>query len=183
VYSTVQQPFGPGDVGGPGGPSINVFNKTNVFPGITITDALGTSSAENTVGPPIALEIGEGDASQGAYTGIFQNRFMPSANAIWLKGKHTITFGGSWSYTQLNARDERTNKGTIGFVDFSQFIEGMVTPYTSDGFIDTTFLQGNANRHYRANETGEYIQDKFQFRPNLSVTFGLRWDYDGGFTE
>jgi len=183
VYSTVQQPFGPGDVGGPGGPSINVFNKTNVFPGITITDALGVSSADNTVGPPIALEIGEGDASQGAYTGIFQNRFMPSANAIWLKGKHTITFGGTWSYTQLNARDERTNKGTIGFADFSQFIEGMVTPYTSDGFIDTTFLQGNANRHYRANESGEYIQDKFQFRPNLSVTFGLRWDYDGGFTE
>ncbi len=192
VYSTVQQPFGPGDVGGPGGPSINVFNKTTSFPGITIADVLGTgsgatsvspTSSDNTVGPPIALEIGEGDASQGAYTGIFQNRFMPSANAIWLKGKHTITFGGTWAYTQLNARDERTNKGTIGFLDFSQFVEGMLTPYSSDGFIDTTFLQGNANRHYRANESGEYIQDKFQLRPNLSVTFGLRWDYDGGFTE
>jgi hypothetical protein len=183
VYSTVQQPFGPGDVGGPGGPSINVFGVTNSFPGITITDALGTGSADNTVGPPIALEIGEGDASQGAYTGIFQNRFMPSANAIWLKGRHTITFGGTWAYTQLNARDNRTDKGTIGFVDFSQFLEGMVTPYTSDGFIDTTFLQGNADRHYRANESGEYIQDKLQLRSNLSVTFGLRWDYDGGFTE
>ena len=124
--------------------------------------------------------MGEGAASQGAFTGVFQNRFMPSANAIWTKGKHTITFGGSWSYTQLNTRDNRTDQGMIGFADFSQFLEGIVTPYSVNGFVATTFLTGNANRYYRANETGEYLQDKFQLRPNLSVTFGLRWDYDGG---
>ena len=28
--------------------------------------------------------------------------------------------------------------------------------------ITTAFLQGNANRYYRANQSGEYIQDKFQ---------------------
>jgi hypothetical protein len=182
LYSTVQQPFTPQEIG-PGGPSINVFGQTTTFPGITITDTLGTGSAENTVGPPVATSFGEGAASQGAFTGVFQNRFMPSANAIWLKGRHTVTFGGSWSYTQLDTRDDRTNKGMIGFADFSQFLEGMVTPYTSDGFIASTFLQGNANRYYRANESGEYIQDKFQLRSNLSLTFGLRWDYDGGFTE
>jgi Carboxypeptidase regulatory-like domain len=178
VYSTVAQPpgFTPADLG------INAFGSTT-FPGITITDALGASSADNTVGPPVALQFGEGAASQGAFTGVFQNRFMPSVNAIWVKGRHTLTFGGTWSYTQLNTRDDRTNKGTIGFADFSQFVEGLVTPYTSDGFIDSTFLQGDANRYYRANETGEYVQDKFQLRPNLSLTLGLRWDYDGGLSE
>ena len=54
-------------------------------------------------------------ASQGAFTGIFQNRWMPSANAVWSHGKHTVTFGGSFSYTQLNARNERTNTGMIAF--------------------------------------------------------------------
>ena len=42
---------------------------------------------------------------------------------------------------------------------------------------------GNPNRYWRSNETGEYIQDKFLFRPNLSITAGLRWDWDGGLTE
>jgi Carboxypeptidase regulatory-like domain len=174
LYSTVQQPAGftPTDLG------INAFGS-NVFPGITIADGLGTSSP----GALEALQFGEGAASQGAFTGVFQNRFMPSANAIWIKGKHTVTFGGSWSYTQLDTRDRRTGQGMIGFADFSQFVEGMVTPYTSDGFIATTFLQGNANRYYRANETGEYLQDKFQLKTNLSVTAGLRWDYNGGLTE
>ena len=174
LYSTVQQPAGftPAALG------INAFGS-NVFPGITIADDLGLQAP----GALEALQLGEGAASQGAFTGVFQDRFMPSANAIWLKGKHTITFGGSWSYTQLTTRDRRTDQGMIGFADFSQFLEGMVTPYTADGFIATTFLQGNANRHYRANETGEYIQDKFQLRPNLSVTAGVRWDYHGGLTE
>ena len=178
LYSTVAQP--PGFT--PAGLGINAFqNVTNdtTFPGITIADALGSE----TTGVLDGLQFGETAASQGAFTGIFQNRFMPSANAIWINGRHTITFGGTWSYTQLNARDDRTNKGMIGFADFSQFVQGLVTPYTTDGFIGTIFLQGNARRHYRANETGEYIQDKFQFRPNLSVTAGLRWDYNGGLTE
>ncbi len=39
------------------------------------------------------------------------------------------------------------------------------------------------NRSYRANEVDEYIEDKIQLRSNLSVTAGLRWDYDGGLTE
>ncbi len=30
-----------------------------------------------------------GAASQGAFTGVFQNRIMPSANAIWNRGRHT----------------------------------------------------------------------------------------------
>ena len=176
AYSTIQQPFAPQQFG------INTFGST-VFPGITINDMLGVDSSDNTVGLPVPLSIGQGAASQGAFTGVFQNRLMPSANAIWTKGKHTLTLGGSFSYTQLNTRDRRTNQGTIGFFDFSQFVEGMVTPYSADGFIATTFLQGNANRYYRSRETGEYAQDKFQILSNLSLTFGLRFDYHGGFTE
>ena len=101
-----------------------------------------------------ALTIGQGSASQGAFTGVFQNRFMPSATAIWTKGKHTITFGGSYAYTQLNTRDNRTDTGNIGVVDFSQFLLGDVTPYTSNGFVTTAYLQGNANRYYRAGKPG-----------------------------
>ena len=121
------------------------------FPGITIVDDLGNFSAANT-GEVFnaAMSIGMGAASQGAFTGIFQNRFMPSAQAVWTHGKHTVTFGGSFSYTQLNARDERTDKGTIAFNDFSDFLQGEAETYSANGFVTTNFLNGNANRHYRS---------------------------------
>jgi len=177
VYSTIAQPFSAASVG------INNFGS-NVFPGITIVDDLGNDSPLNSNYVFNAgTTIGSTAASQGAFTGIFQNRWMPSANAIWTHGKHTITFGGSFSYTQLNARDQRTNSGMIGFTSFQDFLTGLPTTYTADGFITTTFLQGDANRYYRSKESGAYIQDKFQIRPNLSFSAGLRFDYHGGLTE
>ena len=189
AYSTIGQPFTPSGVG------INAFGSS-VFPGITIVDNMGNYASQNTgncspgqnpaaCGPPFnaGMNIGSTAASQGAFTGIFQNRWMPSVNAVWTHGKHTVTFGGSYSYTQLNARDERTNSGMIGFTNFANFLSGTPITYTASGFIATTFLQGNANRYFRSNETGWFVQDKFQIRPNLSVSAGLRWDYHGGLKE
>jgi hypothetical protein len=189
AYSTIAQPFTPGSIG------INTFGS-NVFPGITIVDDLGNDASANVgnctanqdpaaCGPPFnaGLNIGSTAASQGAFTGIFQNRWMPSVNAVWTRGKHTFTFGGSFSYTQLNARDDRTNSGMIAFPDFASFLTGSPITYQADGFVTTTFLQGDANRYYRSKETGWYLQDKFQLRPNLSISAGLRFDYHGGLTE
>ncbi len=183
VYSTIAQPFSPQSFASQTGtPAINAFGSS-FFPGITIVDPLGLDSSANAGGISNLqfLTIGQGAASQGAFTGVFQNRIMPSANAIWTHGKHTVTFGGSYAYTQLNTRDERTNQGIISTADFSQFIQGFVT--TNDDFTTTKFLQGNANRYYRAGQSGAYVQDKFQFRSNLSLTAGLRFDWDGGLTE
>jgi len=185
IYSTIGQPFTPAAAG------INAFGS-NVFPGITIVDDLGNFSPQNTGGCSTSspcgpfnagLNIGSTAASQGAFTGIFQNRWMPSLNAVWNHGKHTVTFGGSFSYTQLNARDERTNTGMIGFNNFADFLTGSPITYTANGFISTNFLQGDANRYYRSKETGWYLQDKFQLRSNLSISAGLRFDYHGGLTE
>jgi len=108
---------------------------------------------------------------------------MPAADAVWVHGRHTVTLGGSFSYTQLNIKDDRTNKGTISFDDFAAFLQGIDSTYTSDGFVTSTFLQGNANRYYRSNDEGLYVQDKFQFRSNLSLSLGLRFDRHGGLTE
>src|SRR6201982_4262092 len=75
IYSTIGQPFSPAQVG------INAFGS-NVFPGITIVDNLGNFSPANTNGVFNAgLNIGSTAASQGAWTGIFQNRWVPSLNA------------------------------------------------------------------------------------------------------
>jgi len=190
AYSTIGQPFSPNQIPSSAGPlSINTFGNLR-FPGITIADVLGNHSPLNTGGcstscpvSTVALNMGQGAATQAAFTGVFQNRIMPSANATWSVGRHTLNFGGSYAYTQLNTRDERTNQGMIGFSDFGEFVAGQPAQYYPGAFVTTAYLQGNANRYFRAGQTGLYLQDKYQFRPNLSLTGGLRFDWNGGLTE
>jgi hypothetical protein len=191
AYSTIGQPFTPAQfasacqsltaqAGQPASAAdctINTFGLTN-FPGMSIVYANP---------PPFPLsytnsmEIGATGQYQGAFTGVFQNRYNPSANAIWTHGKHTVTFGGAYSYTQLNTRDRRDDIGMVAAYTFPQFMAGtLVNNYF---YNVTSLLVGNPNRYWRANEFGTYVQDKFQLRPNLNITIGLRWDDDRGLTE
>src|SRR4029077_8498608 len=74
--------------------SLNTFGS-QYFPGFTILDDFGNSAGYNSgCNPPIvrcdgpvtngAFIVGIGSSqSQGAFTGVFQNRFMPSANVSW----------------------------------------------------------------------------------------------------
>ena len=177
------QPFGPGSIpgGSAGTGSINMFGS-NYFPGISIYNVLGENQPEGVSN--VYLNIGPNAESQSANTGVFQNRIAPRGDAIWLLGKHTLSFGATYTYTQLNTIDKRTGTGTIATDDLSQFMQGFVTPGSSaTGFYVTSFLQGNASRYYRANQLGTYVQDKWQVTPTLSLTGGVRYDWDGGLTE
>jgi TonB dependent receptor len=183
IYGTNQQPFGPDSIpgGAVGNGSINMFGS-KYFPGVSVYNVLGDNqpAGESTA----ILNIGPNAEGQAPNTGVFQNRWSPSGNAIWMLGKHTLSFGASYSYTQLNTIDNRTGKGTIATDDFSQMIQGLVTPGSSaTGFYVSSFLQGNASRYYRANQLGTYLQDKWQIVPSLSLTAGVRYDWDGGLTE
>jgi Carboxypeptidase regulatory-like domain/TonB dependent receptor len=180
-----EQPFGPKAI--PGGSlgtvSINEFGS-NYFPGVSIVNVLGGAAADAGLSGTGILNIGPNAEGQAPNTGAFQNRWQPSANAIWTLGKHTVSFGVNYSYTQLNTIDHRTGMGTVATDDLSAYAQGYVTPGSaSTAFYVSSFLQGNASRYYRASQTGAYVQDKFQVTPTLSLTAGLRYDWNGGLTE
>ncbi|MFC5864796.1 TonB-dependent receptor domain-containing protein [Acidicapsa dinghuensis] len=184
IWGDNEQPFGPSSI--PGGSvangSINMFGSS-YFPGISVYNVLG-SNPNGDYTPTGILNIGPNAEGQSALTGVFQNRFAPSSNAIWTLGHHTVSFGGAYSYTQFNTIDKRTGIGTVATDDFSQMIQGYVTPGSSStGFYVSSFLQGDASRYYRANQVGLYLQDKYQITPRLSLTAGVRYDWDGGLTE
>jgi hypothetical protein len=195
AYSTIDQPFSPAQLAAfaatlpevasqmtPSGPLttadllIHNLSGSNVFPGISIVNASPVFPSY-----PYSTMIGSGAAGQASFTGVFQNRFNPSANAIWTLGRHTITFGGSFAYTQMNTRDRRDQMGMIAAQDISGFLQGQLI----DNYLYniTATINGNANRYWRAKESGEYFQDKFQWRPNLTITAGVRFDWNGGLTE
>ncbi len=196
-YGVNEQPFGPSDAG------MSLFGSP-IFPGLSIVDALGKqcSSSEGTldncggnVNNPAgftnrSLNVGAGGFQMGSYTGIFQNRLMPSANAIWTAGRHTVTFGGSYAYTQLNARNNRSQYGNnwgqamLSLPTFADFLAGGPLSYNANfSFATSAYLVGDANRYFRANQVGSYIQDKFQITPTFNISAGLRYDWNGAFSE
>ncbi len=179
-----EQPFGPSAIpgGSLGNVSINEFGS-NYFPGVSIVNVLGNTAYNAGISTGI-LNIGPNAEGQAPNTGAFQNRWQPSTNAIWTLGRHTVSFGVNYSYTQLNTIDKRTGTGTVATDDLSAYAQGYVTPGSSStAFYVSSFLQGNASRYYRANTLGSFVQDKFQITPTLSLTAGLRYDWNGGLTE
>jgi hypothetical protein len=182
-YATNEQPFSPAAIpgGNYGTGSINLFGS-NYFPGVTVYNVLGNYQPSGL--SMAVLNIGPNAQSQSSNTGVFQNRIAPSGNAILMLGRNQLAFGANYSYTQLNTIDKRTGTGTIATDDFSQMLQGYVTPGSAaTGFYVSSFLQGDANRYYRANQLGVYMQDKLELTPTLTLTAGLRYDWDGGLTE
>ena len=159
AYSSNDQAFTAQQAG------INLFGYSK-FPGISISNSSGSTGTLN-IGP----------ASDFVDDGFFQNRFQPSSTLITTFGNHTLSIGGDYAYTQLNIANRRQNTGLINFQSFSQFAEGQVNTSRS------SFLQGASNRYYRANDIGGFVQDKWQLRSNISVTAGVRYDFDGPLTE
>jgi len=161
AYSSDDQALTPSQAG------INLFGF-NQFPGINIRNSYGS--------PSKSLNIG--NTSTFNRTGVFQNRISPATDVILTLGKHTLTMGANYSYTQLNIRNRRTSSANLSFNNFSDFLIGKLRTGSA-----SQLLLGASNRYYRSNQVGSYVQDKFQATSSLSLTAGLRYDWDGPLTE
>lgn len=141
------------------------FPGGNGLPALSLGAFAYSKGGSVTVGP------------QGSFpnTGYFQNRWNPESNIILSLGKHNISAGSNFSYTQLNIRNRRAGQGTLSTSNFVTFVEGIVS--------SSSELIGNSNRYYRANDAGAFVQDQWRILPNLTLTGGVRYDYNGGFTE
>jgi hypothetical protein len=160
AYGVQQQAFSPTHFG------ITVF--TPKFPGITIDDADAVSDA---------LNIGPSDNFGNA--GVFQNQAEGATNLIWNRGRHTITTGFNFNYTQLNVINKSSQVASLDFRDFPAFVTGQLRLGLGRSF----FLNGATNRYYNAKQVGTYVSDNFKLRPNLTLTAGLRWDWNGPLSE
>ena len=161
AYSSTTQGFTPGQFG------MNLLGS-QVFPQIEI------GTADNTLGN--GLEFGS--STSFANAGMFQNQWEYGTTLNWVKGRHTLAFGALWDHTQLNIINNNTDTDKVSFKTFVNFVEGAVRTGTeSDAF------SGSANRYYRSDTVGAFVNDNYKVRSNLTVTLGLRWDFDGPLTE
>ncbi len=154
-------------------PGASSGQSFNFLPGLLLEQF----AADTTASPGLKV----GPYSAFTNMGYYQNRANPSTNLILALGKHTLIFGGGYSYTQLNITNNRGGIALVESTNFEDFLEGQshnasVVDSIGDG-------RNLANRYYRTNEISSYAQDKWQLLSNLSITAGVRYDYHGGMTE
>jgi len=168
------QPFGPSAV------NLTLPNGL-LFPGINVENA-DTGAPVGGGGTVPVLNCNElkiGPSTNFANAGVFQNEWEGSTKYDWVLGQHTLSFGLTYGYTQLNVDNRENNVAILTFRDMEDFLTGTVGSDRSSG----TLLDGETNRHFRSRQAGLYAQDGFKIKPNLTVTYGLRWDWDGPLYE
>jgi hypothetical protein len=166
---------------------VNPFNNTSVGQGWD--KALGITGMPADLGafPQISFSGGTGSPINMGLTsnGLgAQTRYSINENLTWTVGRHTMKFGFShWRY----ANNSRTLSTTAGSFTFSnQMTSQPDSPsLTSWGSSFASFMLGdmqNANTTlpyetgYRFRHYSLFAQDDFRLRPNLTLSYGLRWD-------
>jgi hypothetical protein len=172
--ATTSQSLTPSDV------HLNLLNSP-YFPGITISNAdVGAALAGGgTISPYNGNSMNIGPSTNFANAGIFQNEHEASSNYHWVRGSHSFAFGGIFDYLQLNVENRENQVANLSFNSFADFLTGTIGSDHSDG----VYLNGETNRHFRSRSAGVFAEDDWKVKPNLTLNFGLRWDWDGPLYE
>ncbi len=95
--------------------------------------------------------------------------------------RHNLTFGGDFRRIDNNVYSQDNARGTFQFTgvsagsDFAGFLLGV--PDASQ------LAFGNADKYFRSNAWDAYVSDDWRFRSGLSLTLGLRYEYNSPVTE
>ena len=113
----------------------------------------------------------------------------------WNHSKHNWRFGGDYRRILQSFRSSRNAEGRFVFTGFatSEYAAGSTIPMADTGydfadfllgFPQQTSLQFGANSYnFRANSFDFFAQDDWRILPGLSLNLGLRYEYNGPYTE
>jgi hypothetical protein len=98
-------------------------------------------------------------------------------NLTWIKGRHTIKFGGDVRRVAYVDLESFGGSNDFGAFTFDQGI------FTGNAFANlllglptkTYIAQSGPDVHAHTIQTGVYAQDEWRFNDRLTLTFGLRW--------
>jgi len=109
--------------------------------------------------------------------GQMNNTYEASDNFSKVRGSHTLKFGGQYTRFKVKQLPNLVANGTFSFF-------GSGAQSTGNGFAD--FLLGLPDNYSQQSSpafyelsvnAGVFAEDSWRIRPNLTINYGLRWDY------
>ncbi len=150
--------------------------------GQALLDEFGIQGLPPRVGingvPNVAI-TGYSSVTQRLLNPVNDGHWQASDNVSWIRGKHSIKFGGEVVHWLLN-RYMPVEAAVFG--SFS-----VTNRYTGDAYAD--FLMGLPTsvtrvdpypaQYTRWNDISFYVQDDFKVTSRLSLSYGLRYEFNG----
>lgn len=168
--------------------SFDYWGLNNVADVVGKIGLQGISNPSNT--PALSampdFEIGGANGFQGTgsagYTSQTQNTYQATDNLSWFQGRHNLKAGFDIRRYQVNDSSQPQNlTGALSFDD------------QLSGFAYANFLLGNPssaslaiarpNAYIRSVQQGYYVQDEFKVNQRITLTYGLRYEYQTPWTE
>jgi hypothetical protein len=116
----------------------------------------------------VAGSFAAGGNGQGVF--IAQNDYNFSDSFTYLRGKHTLHFGGGIDRSQINL---------VGF----HYFGGLIYPSFPDFLLGNVLLSidvpGVFDRAWRVWDGNLYLQDDYQVLPRLTLNLGIRYERQG----
>ncbi|MGI8745482.1 MAG: TonB-dependent receptor domain-containing protein [Bryobacteraceae bacterium] len=134
-------------------------------------------------GLPLPDRIRFGAPQSESTPGIFaQNtyEFRDSLSKVW--GNHVLKAG-------VEVRKEQDNNNLVGGARPLYSFQGLnnlandAPVFEQINADPTTGAPASAQRYFRTSDYAGYVQDDWKMRPNLTLTFGLRYEYFSPLTE
>ena len=116
-----------------------------------------------------------------------------SDTVAWNRGTHNWRFGGDYRRILQSFRSAKNANGSFVFTgfataDYSGGAQAASTGYDFADFLlglpqQTSLQSGTDSYDFRANSYDLFLQDDWRIRSNLTLNLGLRYEYNGPYTE
>jgi hypothetical protein len=148
-------------INGPGGGALNANPLNYGVPSVTMSEFTGISEVQPSFSIAQTISVSE--------------------TLVWRAGKHNMRFGGDYRRVHQDFLGGSNATGTFYFTGaysgsaFGDFLLGEPQ--------ETSIAAAEGKSYLRDNVIDWYAQDDWRARPNLTLMFGIRYEYFAPYTE
>jgi hypothetical protein len=173
---------------------VRINNSAINVPPVTVSDVGIDRPTNNLTNNIYKFTFGSSGFQFGptpqANTANTQNNLNFVETLSWVRGKHTLRFGGEFTHVSLDKLFPQVFNGQLFFTNTLDTTDPanptLITDFQHFLLGDPQFSFGGGgvyNHEYRQKNSALFVQDDWKIRPTLTLNLGLRTEFMGAFHD